>query len=222
MSIFRTVLTLLILVTYLQNALAQSSNLLPKYGPEPKNEAQKLADTKLLNAIDELYKGDRKKAASEAVSKGWLFLRSGNNADAIRRFNQAWLIDNSNGYSLWGMAIVQGNTGSINDSLNLFAEAETLISDDIDFSVDYAKALGIIGVKTKNTTIIKDAFARFEKLHERSPQHTMNLQNWAITLFYLGNYAEAWKKLTLAEATPRYKELDPSFINALEKKMPRP
>ena len=50
----------------------------------------------------------------------------------------------------------------------------------------------------------------------------MNLQNWVVTLYYVGNYAEAWKKVKLAEATPRRAELDPGFIAALQAKMPRP
>ncbi|MBK9237172.1 MAG: hypothetical protein IPO19_14710 [Rhodoferax sp.] len=50
----------------------------------------------------------------------------------------------------------------------------------------------------------------------------MNLQNWAVTLFYVGNYPEARKKIQLAEVTPRHVELDPGFVAALQGKMRRP
>jgi hypothetical protein len=50
----------------------------------------------------------------------------------------------------------------------------------------------------------------------------LNLQNWAIILFYTGDYGEAWKKIKLAEGAPRAGELDKNFVAALEKKMPRP
>jgi hypothetical protein len=78
------------------------------------------------------------------------------------------------------------------------------------------------GAETRNEAMLRDAFARFARLHERAPDHTLNLQNWAITHFYAGNYAEAWKKVKLAEATPRRAELDRSFIAALQARMPRP
>lgn len=42
------------------------------------------------------------------------------------------------------------------------------------------------------------------------------------SLYYVGNYAEAWKKVRLAEATPRRADLDSGFIAALPAKMPRP
>lgn len=224
MSIFRALL-LAFVVSFglaLQPASAQDINLQPKYGSLPKNDAQKAADAKFVASIDDYYKGDRKKGAVDASSRGWQFLREGNRLDAMKRFNQAWLLDERNGYALWGMAAVQAGSGKIDESLKLFAEAEGFVGNDIDFAVDYAKALGTVGAQTENETLLKDAFARFARLHEKAPQHTLNLQNWAITLFYVGNYAEAWKTVKLPEATPHRAELDPRFLAALQSKMPRP
>jgi tetratricopeptide (TPR) repeat protein len=205
-----------------QPAFAQNTNLLPKYGLLPKSEAQKAADAKLIAGIDEYYKGDRKKGAQYAASRGWQLLRQGNRPDAMKRFNQAWLLDNTNGNAIWGMAAIQADAGKFDESLKLFAEAEGFVGKDIDFSVDYARMLGMAGVQTNNETLQKDAFVRFARLYEMAPQNTLNLQNWAITFFYLGNYAEAWKKITLAEATPRRADVDLTFLAALQARMPRP
>lgn len=215
--------TLLVALSFFAaNAFAQNINLLPKYGGLPKNDAQKAADEKFLASIDGYYKGDRKKAAEEASSRGWQFLRQGNAPDAMRRFNQAWLLDNSNGSAIWGMAAFEAGSGKLNESLALFAEAERIVGGDIDFAADYAKTLGIAGAQTRNESLLNDAFARFARVHEKAPQHTLNLQKWAITLFYVGNFGEAWKTVKLAEATPRHAELDPSFLAALQSKMTRP
>jgi tetratricopeptide (TPR) repeat protein len=204
------------------SALAEAVNLQPKYGSLPKSEAQKAADAKFIASIDEYYKGDRKKGAQNISNSGWQLLRQGNSSDAMKRFNQAWLLDETSGNALWGMAAIQANSGKTDESLKLMAEAEKFVGSDIDFAVDYAKAIGIAGAQTKNETQLKDAFARFARLYEKSPQHTLNLQNWAITLFYVGNYAEAWKKVKLAETTPRRADLDPKFLAALQSKLPRP
>ena len=203
-------------------AFAQDINLQPKYGAAPKSDMQKAADAQFLSGIDEHYKGDRKKAAEAASSRGWQFLRQGNRPDAMRRFNQAWLIDNTNGSALWGMAAIQADSGNIAASMKLFAEAESSVGGDIDFAVDYAKALGIAGAQAKDDALLKNAFTRFARLYEKAPQHTLNLQNWAITLFYNGDYRESWKKIQLAEGTPRHVEIDPSFVAELQSKMRRP
>lgn len=206
----------------LRCAAADDSSLLPMYGAAPKNEAQQAADDRFLAASDQQYKGDRKKAAQDVAMRGWQSLRRGNPRDAMRRFNQSWLLDSSNGSALWGMGAVQGSAGKTGEALKLFQKAEQSLANDIDFSVDYARALGMAGAETKDAVLLQQAFGRFARIHEMAPQNTLNLQNWAITLFDIGNYAEAWKKIQLAEATPRRSELDSSFIAALQEKMPRP
>lgn len=221
MHLFRCFLLILLAIGF-ELTFAQNINIQPKYGLLPKNDAQKTADAEFISSIDDYYKGNRKQGAEDIAARGWELLRKNNITDAMRRFNQAWLLDNSNGKALWGMAVVQVMTGKIAESLKLFYEAERSIGDDIDFSVDYAKTIGVAGAQTKNAAILQEAFVRFERLYQKAPQHTLNLQNWAITLFHVGNYPEAWKKLKLAEETPRHAELDPSFSAALQNKMPRP
>lgn len=205
-----------------EGAHAQEMNLQPKYGSQPKNEAQKAADAKFLASVDDYYKGNRKKASEEIAARGWQFLRQNNYPDAMRRFNQAWLLDSANGAALWGMAAISSISGKSNESLKLFAEAERSVGNDLNFAVDYALTLGTIATRERNASLVKEAFARFARLHERAPQHTMNLQNWAIVLFNVGNYAEAWKKIKLAEATPGGIGINKRFIAALQEKMPRP
>ena len=85
MLIFRVHLLafLLALVWVPQLVCAQDINLQPKYGSLPKNEAQKAADAKFIASVDGYYKGDRKKAAEDAASRGWQFLRQGKAPDAM-------------------------------------------------------------------------------------------------------------------------------------------
>lgn len=219
----KSILSILLLTTFATlAAFAQDSSLMPKYGPMPKTEMQKAADAKFLAGIDESYKGDRRKAAETAASRGWQFLRQGDKSDAVRRFNQAWLIDNTNSYALWGMAVVQAEADDITASIKLFTEAEKSLNGELDFAIDYAKTLGIAGAQAKNNAQLQDALSRFARLHVKALQHTLNLQNWAVTLFYSGNYSAACKKIQLAETTPRRAEVDPNFVAALQSKMLRP
>lgn len=201
---------------------ADDRNLLPKYGSLPKTEWQKEADAVFISGMDKDYHGDLKKASSDVAARGWQYLAAGDLADAMRRFNQAWLLNNENGIALWGMAAVEASSGRLDESLNLFAEAEKFVGDELNFSVDYARAVGIVGVERKDDALLKDAFDRFERIYQKAPQHTKNLQNWAVTLFGIGRYSEAWEKVKLAESTPSKGDLDPRFLDALQARMPRP
>jgi tetratricopeptide (TPR) repeat protein len=203
-------------------ARADDRNLLPKYGNLPKTDWQIAADASFIKATDEEYHGDRNKASMDTAARGWQYLVQGDPENAMRRFNQAWLLNNKNGIALWGMAAIQADSEKFEESLKLFAEAEKFLDSDINFSVDYARAIGVAGVKLNDDALLKDAFHRFESIYKRAPQNTRNLKNWAVTLFSLQRYSEAWEKVKLAEATPNKDQLDPHFLADLQSRMPRP
>jgi tetratricopeptide (TPR) repeat protein len=208
------ILLVVILLAQQSTILAQEMNLLPKYGLLPKSEALKKSDEVFIKTMDQIYKGNRKKAAKDLSARGWQFLQQDDPEDAMRRFNQAWLLDNSNGPAVWGMAAIEADQGKFDESLKLFAEAEAHVGNDINFATDYAKALAM--------KLLNDAFARFARVYEKAPRYTLNLVHWAFALYNAGNYAEAWKKVKLIEAAPGGAKLDPQFVDNLKSKMPRP
>ena len=204
-------------------AWSQDLSLLPKYGNAIKTEKQKKADAEFLAQIDLRYQGDRQRAAKEISERGWQALSQGNDADAMRRFNQAWLLDQRNANAIWGMAAVAGNTDQgLLASLSLFFEAEKLLPDDINLAVDYARVMGFAGAAVGSEPILVEAAKRYEAIYRKAPGHALNLQNWAIANYSKGDYRTAWEKIKLAEATPQKAQIDPAFIKALEAKMPRP
>lgn len=152
----------------------------------------------------------------------WQLLRQGKSDEAMQRFNQARLQDNNNGNALWGMGQIEANRGNAAQSLKLFGEANRLIGFNQDFAVDYARALSLAGVKLGDKKLLDEAFKRFAQNQARTPQHTLNLQNWAIAFFYTGQYPAAWDKIKAAQATPRGAEVDKKFLADLQGKMPRP
>ena len=121
-----------------------------------------------------------------------------------------------------GDGTYEAHSEKLDESLKLFAEAEPFVGDQINFSVDYTKAMGKAAVTLKDDAMLKDAFARFDRIYQQAPDKVLNLQNWAITLYAKGNYSEAWAKVKLAEATPNKNQLDPRFIADLQAHMPRP
>jgi tetratricopeptide (TPR) repeat protein len=210
------------LILCINPARADDRNLLPKYGGLPETAIEKEINAKFISGMNEDYHGDLKKASMDMAMRGWQYLAAGDLDDAMRRFNQAWLLNKKSGVALWGMAAIEASSGKFDESLKLFAEAEKFVGSEINFSVDYAKAVGKAGVAQKDDALLKDAFHRFESIYQKAPQNTLNLQNWAMTLFGMGRYSEAWEKVKFAEATPNKDELDPRFVAALQSRMPRP
>lgn len=104
MRIWSTLMALLLLAT---GAAAKDYpvNELPLYGGITKSPAMVEADQKFVDAV--LQQGfTRAKGSDKAVQSGWESFRKGDLATAIKRFNQAWLLDPDNGDAFHGFAVV--------------------------------------------------------------------------------------------------------------------
>ena len=78
----------------------------PMYGGAQKTAAMIEADRKLI-ADAERQGLSRAQASDQTVMAGWqLFTRQQDSATAMKRFNQAWLLDPDNGDAYHGMAIL--------------------------------------------------------------------------------------------------------------------
>lgn len=222
---FRFILSFFVVLNVCASlAIASETNMFPKYGLIEKNESEKKADEKFIASVKEQYKGNLTKAAEDVALSGWSYLRQNDNIGAMKRFNQAWLLDNKNGTALWGMAIAEQERAlptSMATSMELFSEAEQYKKEDIDFAVDYARAMSFRAIQLKDITLLRNALNRYSEISQKAPNHTLNFQNWAITLYQIGDYKQSWEKIKLAEATPRKNEIDKRFLEALESKMPR-
>jgi hypothetical protein len=80
-------------------------NELPMYGHRKKTPDQELADQRY---IEMMTSGDRTRSegAESAARLGWNAYYEGDCRLAIRRFNQAWLLDANNQLALWGFAVI--------------------------------------------------------------------------------------------------------------------
>ncbi len=223
--VITTLLTLLASApTLSQTVCSGAVNLLPKYGEVPKCQALLDGDTRFLAEADKSFPGDPQKASKYFASRGWQYFREDDFKTAMRRFNQAWLLDPKNGSAIWGMgAVLSNDTRSTQQqhtlALSLFAEASTYLTDDFQFTLAYARALGVSGSAISDSKAIDEALLRFEAINRDHPNSTINLQNWAITLYLQKQYGAAWEKLQLAQKTPEANSLSKEFVEDVRREL---
>lgn len=105
------------------NSTSQTvSNLKPMYGKGKKNQAQLEADQKFLETCDNTY-SSRQEAAKAHIQYGWNYMESGDNKTAMKRFNQAWLLDSLNAEVYWGFGVLTSNDFQYEESFALFTKA---------------------------------------------------------------------------------------------------
>lgn len=121
---------------------AQLQREVPTWRGITKTEEQIEADKKLIEEAKKLSDGDLKAAADQALELGWRSVMEGAPEMAIRRLNQAWLMDPDNGLIYWGFAIA---THMRNDKLVdvtiWFDQAESILGPNANLYSNRGRVL---------------------------------------------------------------------------------
>jgi tetratricopeptide (TPR) repeat protein len=95
------------------------------YGNKPKCKELIEADNEFFNACDKQF-NTRKEASAYYSSRGWDYFYKNDMETAMKRFNQAWLLDSLNYQSYWGFGNIYGMNNKYSESLEYFNMAEKL------------------------------------------------------------------------------------------------
>jgi len=100
-------------------------SLMPMYGGVEKTAEQKKSDEEFINGISKAV-GDREKASIGTVETAKDFLAEGDLEMAMRRFNQAWLLDSNKPDVYVGFGDVLTKQGNDEEAAEMYSKAENL------------------------------------------------------------------------------------------------
>ncbi len=174
-------------------------------------------------------------ASREAASVAWHqqgdeYMAVKNLDYAMRRYNQAWLLDPDSYLPYWGFARVMVAKREYEEAIKYFDEALARIDDPYqkpallhDLAVAYNNKANRLpaterAARERNYSL---ANMRFQESTEADPDYMKAWRSWAFSLYFQGDYAAAWDKVKRARA------LDPdsipgSFLSDLSAEMPEP
>ena len=98
-------------------------NALPMFGGYEPTGWQKKANEQFLSMVLPGFHGDREAAAEHFAGTGWNFYYQDDKTVAIKRFNQAWLLDPDNQHALWGFAVISRERGKTDAALHFYRMA---------------------------------------------------------------------------------------------------
>ena len=137
---FSTIISVLSIIALVGCASAprqRSINEIPEYGNQPKSPEMLQADQQFLNTV----KGKEQQAFDHMMAVGWSFFKRGNIGTAIKRFNQAWLIDSTRYESYWGFAAAEGRLNNLETSKQYYEKALNHGGDTKILNPEYAIVL---------------------------------------------------------------------------------
>ena len=130
-------LSIIALVGCASGPRQRSINEIPEYGNQPKSAEMLQADQEFLA----LTKGKEKESFDHMMNVGWSFFQQGDIGTAIKRFNQAWLIDSTRYESYWGFAAAEGRINNLETSKHYYEKALNHGGDTKILNPEYAIVL---------------------------------------------------------------------------------
>jgi tetratricopeptide (TPR) repeat protein len=192
-----------------------------------KTDALKKADEDFIKTVvAEL--GSREKASRAYSFWGIEYEGKGDAANAMRRYNQSWLL-NPNYYGpYWGFGSLLLAQGKAAEAAIHYEKALSLIDVDSakprllsDASTAYT-AQGLTATdKIKSAEFFGKANSLLNEAIKLDPKFGFAYRAWAKSLYSEGNYVKAWEMVKKSRGLAGG-ELDSGFIDMLSKKMPEP
>jgi len=226
----------LLALACLQAAPARSQDRLdelPMYGgPESfqrsrsEDPALKAADEQLIAGASARW-GSRAQAALAWLQQGYAFYGRGQLGLAMRRFNQAWLLDAANPEVYAGYAAVLHDQDKMCDAMRMMDKVMSMNGPARPgFLPDAARvttlcAVGDAGMAADaRTALYRRAEALYRQAEQTEPDKGYVYYSWATADFWRGDYEGAWRMVARARshgAAPNAK-----FLAMLAAKMPEP
>jgi tetratricopeptide (TPR) repeat protein len=220
-----------LLVVQTLRAETDATDTLPMYG-QPKiarPENLKKADEAFIRDST-LRFGNRQAGSNTLAAQGWAAVRARDNDLAMRRFNQAWLLNPKNYNAFWGFGAVLSQKGKLAEALEQLETARLLIEEPtqrVALLCDLGTVHSAYAARLPADRQLERAQhfvlanSRFTESLENDPNFAASWREWAMSLYDQERYSEAWirvKKARELQAEP----FPPEFLKKLSEKMPEP
>ncbi|MCR1025819.1 hypothetical protein NQT66_13435 [Cellulophaga baltica] len=178
---------------------------LPKYGNVNKCAEQLRIDAQFLQECDQIYPS-RAVAAVHHIDLAWDLYDANQTDEAMKRFNQAWLLDKSNADIYWGYGNIMGQGGHFEESLAFFDESIQLNSQNAKVWESKAVSYCQLFFKTKEVETLEKGISCYQK------SLTINPKNATIYAQLAGAYSYFMQKDSLAKYIQLTDDIDSTLI----------
>ncbi|KFF10072.1 tetratricopeptide repeat protein [Flavobacterium hydatis] len=189
-----------------QTDCPQGINLLPMYGEVKKCEQQIQSDKEFLLQTEKQFKS-REKAAELYVSKAWEYFYKDDNDTAMKRFNQAWLLDNTNPQIYWGFGNILGKKKEFEESIKYLKRSIEIDSNNASVYECIATSYNQMFLKTKDIKYLNLGIESLKKAVKIDPKNGRAYAQLASSYAYITQKDSLRKYIKITD------KIDPNLIN---------
>ena len=181
-------------ITYkeFQDAASSEINLRPEYGNVIKDKGYIEEDKKF---IDIVLKEDitHRKGSEHMVQLGFKYLYSGDLKTAMRRFNQAWLLDPKNENAYWGFGAVYGYFSDYKAAIIQYDKGLAINPNSSIILTDKATLHFVLFQHDGDHVKLDTAIELLKRSYAIDPKNTNTTFKLSICYFLNKDCTNAWK-----------------------------
>jgi tetratricopeptide (TPR) repeat protein len=200
----------------------------PMYGGMDRQADPRLkeGDRQFIEGTTKAY-GSRERASTAAVNNAFIYYNNGDLDKAMRRFNQAWLLNPENPEAYWGFALVLHDKGKNCQAKEMIDRALALHPPEAQgFYPDAGRIYALCAVSDpthpeENKAQMKEqSELLYRKGEKTEPDKAYLYGSWATAYYWQGKYEDAWKMVD-KQRTAGGKPSE-QFLSMLRAKMAEP
>ena len=176
------------------------------YGRIKKCPEQLVLDQEFLTACDKQYK-TRQEAAVAQVVFGWKYFYTNQLDVAMKRFNQAWLLDSTNADVYLGFGNILGLKHQFEETLPLFEKSILINPTNPNVWESASTSYGQMFFLTKNTAMLDKSISYLKKSLALNPANARAYGQLTSAYSYCVQKDSAKKYMALTD------KLDPKAVN---------
>ena len=205
----------------------RSIDQVPMYGGMDRSLVPELkkADEAFIESTSSAF-GGRERASKRWVEQGFTFYNRDELEMAMRRFNQAWLLDPKNPEVYWGFGAVMHDRGLAFGAYDMEMRAYKLGFRDAGFLADLGRVAALRTVEAKDlspeqrTAFVAESESYYQEAIKSGEKLGYIYDSWSSAKYWVGDYMGAWEKMKIARANGA--PANARFLAMLTQKMPEP
>ncbi|GAB3895094.1 hypothetical protein GCM10028803_11100 [Larkinella knui] len=192
----------------------------PLFGEQAKTAEHITWEVRFLNECDKNF-SNRAEASQFFSTRAWEYLTEGQLDTATYRFNLAWLLNDKNSDTYWGLGVISYQQNKMPESIRLLKKGLEVADSNAVLMTDLATVELKQYKENKDNALLEDAISVLNKAlqYDVTNANTFMRLSWAN--FAKGDYAAAWENLHKGRSLD-LAAVDFVYLQELRDKMPDP
>ncbi len=194
-------------------------NTMPLFGEYAKTSEQIDREIRFLNDCDRNF-ATRPEASAFFADRGWDYVASGQLDTAAYRFNLAWLLNDRNADTYWGLGVVSYQKNQLPDAIRMLKRGLTVADSNVTLMTDLATVQIKYYQEHNDPDILTDAETTLQRAVAISASPSA-YQKLSLVNYLKADYIRAWSYFHQARNLD-LATLDLSYLSDLIAKLPDP